>query len=341
MNSYERVMTAFAHKEADRVPITEFGVNELVWREFGVNSLYEFQKKADYDLINVRIKYRAIEDDGLHYTDEWGVGFKRNKEATGHAVAHPIKTPDDIGKLVLPSTDDPYHFAHLEQAVQEFKGKKAISFSTRAMFLWAVELCGMDNFLMMMFTEPEFVEEMLDKIVDNQIELARNALKLGADFIVDTDDYAFNSGPLFSPDMFEDMIVPRLTKFTDAVHAAGGKLIKHTDGNVNKILPHIVSCGVDAYHSIDPMAHMDLENVKKLYGDKITLFGNVDCGNLLSFGTTEDVRQAVRNCIKVAGKGGGYIMASSNTIPASAKPENLQMMIDATREFGTYPINLD
>lgn len=340
MNSYERIMAAFRHEEADMVPLTEFGVNEKIWRALGAKSLYEFQQQAGYDLINVRIKYKPIEDDGVNYVDEWGIGFKRNEEATGHATVHPIQGPEDMGKLILPSAEDPYRFAHLEQAVADFKGERAICFSTRAMFLWAAELCGMDNLMMLMFTEPEFVEDLFDKILENQIAVVQNAIKMGADFIDDTDDFAFNTGPLMSPDMFEDMIVPRLTKFTEAVHAAGGKLIKHTDGNVNKILGHIVSCGVDAYHSIDPMAGMDLANVKALYGDKITLFGNVDCGNLLAFGSAEDVRESVRNCIKTAAPGGGYVLASSNTIPASAKPENVQAMIDATREFGKYPLSL-
>ena len=338
MNSYERIMAAFRHEEPDMVPLTEFGVNEKIWRALGANSLYEFQQQAGYDLISVRIKYKPIEDDGIHYTDEWGIGFKRNEEATGHATVHPIKEPQDMGKLILPDADEPFHFSYLEQAIKDFKKERAICFSTRAMFLWAAELCGMDTLMMLMFTEPEFVEDLLDKILENQISVVKNAIKMGADFIDDTDDYAFNTGPLMSPDMFEDIIVPRLTRFTDEVHKAGGKLIKHTDGNVNKILSHIVSCGVDAYHSIDPMAGMNLADVKAMYGDKITLFGNVDCGNLLAFGKPEDVREAVKTCIRIAGPGGGYVLASSNTIPASAKPENVQMMIDATREFGEYPI---
>ncbi|MGI6028461.1 MAG: uroporphyrinogen decarboxylase family protein [Candidatus Heteroscillospira sp.] len=340
MTSYERIMTAFRHEEADRVPITEFGVNPNVWKALGAKSLYEFQQQADYDMLVVRIKYKPIEDDGVNYTDEWGIGFKRNEEATGHATVHPIQGPQDMNKLILPPADDPYRFFYLEEAVKDWKGKKAICFSTRAMFLWAAELCGMDNLLMLMFTEPEFVEDLLDKIVENQIAVAKNAIAMGADIIDDTDDYAFNTGPLMSPDMFEDFIVPRLTRFTEAVHAAGAKIIKHSDGNMNKILGHVVSCGVDAYHSIDPTAQMDLAKVKAEYGDKITLFGNVDCGNLLTYGTPEDVRQAVRNCIKIAAPGGGYVLASSNTIPASARPENVQMMIDATREFGAYPIKL-
>ena len=340
MTSYERIMTAFNHQEADRVPITEFDVNPKVWQALGAKSLYEFQQQADYDMLVVRIKYKPIEDDGVNYTDEWGIGFKRNEEATGHATVHPIQGPEDMNKLILPSVDDPYRFFYLEEAVKDYKGKKAICFSTRAMFLWAAELCGLDNLLMLMFTEPEFVEDLLDKILENQIGVVKNAIKMGADIIDDTDDYAFNTGPLMSPDMFEEFIVPRLTKFTNEVHAAGAKIIKHSDGNMNKILHHVVNCGVDAYHSIDPTAHMDIGEVKAKYGDKITLFGNIDCGNLLTFGTPEDVRKAVHDCIKIAAPGGGFVLASSNTIPASAKPENVQMMIDATREFGKYPLSL-
>ena len=101
----------------------------------------------------------------------------------------------------------------------------------------------MDNLLTLMLTDPEFVEDLLDKILDNQIKTVTNAIKAGADIIDDTDDFASGIGPLISPAMFNKFIVPRLTKFADAVHAAGGLLIKHTDGNVNKILDMIVGCG--------------------------------------------------------------------------------------------------
>jgi uroporphyrinogen decarboxylase len=241
-----------------------------------------------------------------------------------------------MSKLILPDPDDPFHFNYLEKVVKDYKGERAICFSTRACFLWAVELCGMDTMLTLMADEPEFVEDLLDKILDNQIKTVTNAIKAGADVIDDTDDFASNIGPLISPAMFKEFIVPRLTKFSDSVHAAGGKLIKHTDGNVNKILETIVYCGVDAYHSVDPTAGMVLSDVKKQYGEKITLFGNIDCGNLLMFGGREDVKQAVINCIRDAAKGGGYVLASSNTIPSSAKPDNVQAMIDYTREFGKY-----
>ena len=68
-------------------------------------------------------------------------------------------------------------------------------------------------------------------------------------------------------------------------------------------------------HSVDPTAGMVLADVKKKFGDKITLFGNIDCGNLLMFKGREEVKQAVIDCIRDAAVGGGYVLASSNTIP--------------------------
>ena len=340
MTSRERIMLAFDHKEADTVPLTEFGVNEKVWRASGCDSLYEFQQKAGYDLISVRIKYNRFYSDERTFKDEWGIGYIDNGEATPHATSHPITGPEDIDKLVLPDPDDPFKFQYLEQLVHDYKGQKAICFSTRAFFLWATEMYGMDNLLVDMALEPEFVDELLDKICENQIAVAKNALRMGAEFVVDTDDYGSTHAPIISPEMFNKFCKSKITKFADAIHAAGGRMIKHSDGNINPLLADIVDCHIDALHSIDPTAHMNLAEVKAKYGDKITLFGNIDCGNLLTFGTEEDVYEAVKNAIKVAGPGGGYVVASSNTIPQTAKPENVQAIIDATRKYGKYPLNL-
>ena len=340
MNSYERIMTTFRHEEPDRIPITELGINPNVFRALGANSLYDFQLKIGYDLIIIRMQYRRHSIDGDYFFDELGVRFKDNNQVTPYPIEGPIKTVHDMDKLILPSTDDPYRFNYLEQAVKDLKGERAICYSTRAMFLWATELCSMEKLLTFMVTDPEFVDELLDKILDNQIQVVLNAIKMGADFILDTDDYGFNTGPLMSPKMFDRFITPRIKRFVDAVHAAGAKLIKHSDGDVNRLLDSLVAAGIDGLHSIDSKANMDLATIKKKYGDKITLIGNVDCGNLLAFGTEEDVKKEVKNCIRIAGPGGGYVLSTSNTLPLSVKPENYQAMVDCAMEFGSYPIAL-
>jgi uroporphyrinogen decarboxylase len=83
---------------------------------------------------------------------------------------------------------------------------------------------------------------------------------------------------------------------------------------------------------------MDIGVVKREYGDRVCLIGNIDCGHLLPHGTAEEVEAAVKECIAQAAIGGGFILSSSNSIHSSVNPENYRAMIEATRKFGSYPL---
>ncbi|MFO8082137.1 MAG: uroporphyrinogen decarboxylase family protein, partial [Armatimonadota bacterium] len=105
------------------------------------------------------------------------------------------------------------------------------------------------------------------------------------------------------------------------------------------ILESMVDAGIDAIDPLEPIAHMDIGEVKEAYGDRIALCGNVDCGELLSRGTPEQVVAAVKETIAKASPGGGHILASSNSIHPAVKPENYRAMIDTAKEFGQYPLD--
>ena len=85
---------------------------------------------------------------------------------------------------------------------------------------------------------------------------------------------------------------------------------------------------------------MDIGEVKKVYGDRVAIHGNIDCAHLLTFGKPEDVRNAVKDCIHKASPGGGHILSSSNSIHAGVPPENFIAMVEAAREYGEYPIRV-
>jgi uroporphyrinogen decarboxylase len=102
----------------------------------------------------------------------------------------------------------------------------------------------------------------------------------------------------------------------------------------------ILGTGMDALHPIDPIAGLDIGVVKEKYGDRICLIGNIDCGPLLMWGRKEEVRQAVKETIRKAGRGGGLIAASSHSIQSKVKPENYIEMVKAIREYGRYPLSL-
>jgi len=102
----------------------------------------------------------------------------------------------------------------------------------------------------------------------------------------------------------------------------------------------MLECGIDAIHSIEPVAGMDIGDLKKKYGDKVTLCGNVDCAELLSYKTPAEVKAATREVIRTAAPGGGFVLASSNCIHSQVPVENLYAMLEAAEEFGKYPIAL-
>jgi uroporphyrinogen decarboxylase len=100
----------------------------------------------------------------------------------------------------------------------------------------------------------------------------------------------------------------------------------------------MIGVGIDAIDPLEPIAGMDIGEVKERYGDRLCLMGNIDCGDLLSRGTPEQVASMVRTTIGRAAKGGGYVLASSNSIHPAVKPVNYSTMVMAGRQYGSYPI---
>jgi uroporphyrinogen decarboxylase len=93
------------------------------------------------------------------------------------------------------------------------------------------------------------------------------------------DDYAHNHGPLMSPEVFRQFILPRLQKMVDLIHEEGAFCIKHSDGNLYPLPDMIVGAGPDGINPIEPVAGMDLKTVKRLVGDKVCIAGNPSPGD--------------------------------------------------------------
>jgi uroporphyrinogen decarboxylase len=107
------------------------------------------------------------------------------------------------------------------------------------------------------------------------------------------------------------------------------------------VLGVLVDAGIDGIDPVDPIAGMDLATVKRDWGDRIAIKGNVDCASVLVDGPQAEVVEAVKTCIRAAGAGGGYTCSSSNSIHSGVKPALYRTMVEAIREYGTYPLDQD
>ncbi len=343
MNSFQRVMAAMELKQPDRVPLVEFVVDPKVYRALApsARTQTDFEEHFDFDAVCCGVKFEVTRQnpDGSYY-DEWGVLYKPCQEVVSHPVRGPIETMEDLRRYSLPDPDGLGRLGRLPELAKKYKRQKAIIFHQRAAFMWSAYLVGLDNLLANFLIEPEFAHELMDRVLAVNLKIARNAIRAGADIIVLGDDYASNAGPLFSPEVFEEFVLPRLQRMVDVIHEEGGKVVKHSDGNIWKIVDKIVGTGIDGLNPMEPLAGMDIGEVKKQYGGRVCLIGNIDCGHLLPLGTPQQVEEAVKECIRKAGPGGGFIIISSNSIHSSVSPENYLAMIQAVRRWGNYPLKV-
>ncbi len=345
MNSLERVMTAMKRGIPDRVPLYEAVIDEAVMEGIAPGMDYpDFVEWFGLDVVG--LNRSSVGKDNVEFLDEerkifkdyWGVTRKIGKENVPYPIDGPIKSREDLKNYTPPDPSNPKLLSNLPEIAKRFKGKKAIVFIGRDAYFNPSFLRGPEEFLMDYIRDPEFVHDLVDMCLDFDIELTRRAIRAGVDIVIIADDYAWNKGPVMSRRHFEEFILPGLKRVVDAVHEEGALCIKHTDGNIMPIIDLIVGTGIDALNPIEPKAGMDIAEVKKLYGDRVALVGNIDCGELLGRGTPDEVRKTVKETIAAAGPGGGFILASSNSIHSSVKPENYLAMRDACMEFGRYPL---
>lgn len=194
---------------------------------------------------------------------------------------------------------------------------------------------GMLEFVYRIADEPDEVKAQARRMADAAIEHNKKMMDAGIESFILCSDYCFNAGPFLSPDMFAEFVQPYLYDIIAAIRADGGYAIKHTDGNIMPIIDQLVECNPHALHSLDPMAGVDIKEIKEKYGNRVALCGNVHCAHLQT-GTDEQVLESCRYAMESAKPGGGYIFCTSN-IPFRGMPvERYQMVLDYWRANRNY-----
>ncbi len=357
MNGYERFLTALRRQQPDRVPLWELIVNEPTLSAWGARSLLEFAEQEDLDAVtifeDVRLRPCSAEEvqeisrgrvtpspDERLVVDDWGIVWGQTDFGIPYPVTGPIATADDLRGYSPPDPDDDFRLQSLREAVERFKGQRAVVFLTHDGFEFPHYLRGGMDWLLMDYLEnPSLAHELAELTLDYKVRLMQRAVDLGADAVVSGDDYASRNGPVMSPQHFREFVWPYLKRSVEAAHERNVPYIKHTDGNIWLLLDLLVEAGIDAIDPLEPIAGMDIGRVKERYGDRLAVVGNVDCTELLPHGTVEDVEEAVKETIAKASPGGGHVLASSNSIHPAVKPENYRAMVQAARRWGQYPLD--
>ena len=190
-----------------------------------------------------------------------------------------------------------------------------------------------EEFTFSLHDRPDDLHKEAKKRTETEILWCKRMIEAGVELIILNEDYCFNSGPYISPKMFSEFVTPYLCRVVEELKTAGAYVMIHTDGNIMPIIDQLLEAKPHALQSLDPMAGVDIAEVKTRYGDRVCLMGNVNC-SLLQTGTKEEIMENARYAIQNAAPGGGYIFSSSNVIFKGMPLENYYYMLEALEKYG-------
>ena len=195
-----------------------------------------------------------------------------------------------------------------------------------------------DRFLMLLAGDPKRVHTFLDRLVE--IHLASLEQFLGAvgdsiDVILFGDDLGMQTGPQISPGMYREFFKPRhKLMWLRAKELADVKVMLHCCGGIRELIPDLVEAGLDATNPVQvTCSGMDARGLKEDFGDKLVFWGGgCDTQRILLHGTPEEVRQHVREQVRILRPGGGFVFQQVHNILADVPPENIVAMFDAVHD---------
>ena len=346
MTSRERVLTAFEHRQPDRVPCW-CGASVEFWEKA------KHRLQLDDEDLRVRLgdDFRRVfaEYAGPEFelsegaTSRTAFGVERQGMGYGQPMSHPLAnaTLKEVHDYPWP---DPQWMdvSKIKPEAQAYKGQYAILGGDWSPF-WhdAIDLLGMENLYMKMYDEPELVDSVMQHMVDYYAAVSRRIFDAAAD-VMDVffigNDLGSQTGPLLSPELFERFVLPHLKRLIDLGHSYRLKVQLHCCGGFAPLIPLLIEAGLDGLHAVQPSCHgMDLKELKANFGDKILFNGAIDSHHVLIEGTPETVRAKTREVLDIMAPGGGYIAgASHDSILEETPIENVLAMFDTIREYGRY-----
>jgi len=210
-------------------------------------------------------------------------------------------------------------------------GQAVLSGTWSPFFHVVCDFFGMENYFVKMYTDPDIVTAVTEHVVDfylaaNERLFALAENKIDAFFF--GNDFGSQLDLLISPELFDKFIMPYFIRFTEQAHNHGLKVILHSCGSIERVIPRLIGAGVEALHPIQALAaNMDAETLSKKYNGRIVFMGGVDTQRLLPYGTPGEVRAEVRRLRSLFGP--NYIVSPSHeSILPNVPPENVAAMAE-------------
>jgi uroporphyrinogen decarboxylase len=200
-----------------------------------------------------------------------------------------------------------------------------------SLYGWIRNWMGLEGLSIALLTERELVENMMDHLVELTMALIEKALPAAAvDGAKWWEDMCYNKGPLLSPRLFAELMVPRYKVITAALRKYGVDVhILDCDGRIDELVPGWLEAGINCMFPLEA-AHTDAWKLRKEYGERVLLFGGVDKLALIRGKPSIDRELDRLNPLVELG---GYIPCLDHRVPPDVTLDNYLYYLERKREI--------
>ncbi len=333
MTERERVIAAIQHRETDYVPYHLRFTAEERAKFVAATGIPDPENHYGNHIDLATCMDFATEPEKGLFRDEFGVVWDRRDGADiGMPVEWLLKKPDLTG-FAFPSpvgSEIDKQMAALTSGPWNTFRAVTVGFT---LYERAWSMRGIENLLMDMLQEEDFVGELFDRIVEYDIRAMERVLEASTDFdaFYFGDDWGQQTGLIMSARLWKKLIGPRVAKLLAFSKKHGKYTIFHSCGKIIDLFPFLIEAGLDVYDTFQPEIY-DIVQVKRKFGDKLTFLGGISTQVLLPYASPKVVESTTREIIGIMGKNGGYIAAPTHAVPPDVSTANLLAMIGAFRE---------
>jgi uroporphyrinogen decarboxylase len=321
---FERLRQTLFNKDAGTVPLIELGIDPGVKAAILGHPLktpqddIEFMRLMGYDFIKIQPKFN------LPLNRQQLSGQSQRLWSSEHSGL--VTNMQEFENYPWPKTEDT-DYAAFEAASKVLPDDMGIIGQYGDIFTNVWEMMGFETFALAIYENPELVQLLFDRIgnlIVSMFEIMAEMEWVGALWY--SDDIAYVSGPMINPDLLKIYFFPVLRRIGALAAAYNKPFIYHTDGDIRSIMSEIIECSVTALHPIEPKA-MDISEIKNTFGHQLCLCGGIEV-DMLARGSSDEIIGMTKKMIREIGKGGGYCLGSSNSIPDYVNIHNYKLMVE-------------
>ncbi|MFV0438011.1 MAG: uroporphyrinogen decarboxylase family protein [Desulfopila sp.] len=248
-----------------------------------------FVNQYEFMEIIAEAPLRSRPQKGGRITNEWGITMDWPEEQIGpfpvHDADHIVlsdvtKWREQVKAPTVIFPEERWEAAVKKAEAVDRRDQYVAVFFASGTFEMTHFLMGMENAMLGLYEEPEYMQELIDYLTDYEIEYAKQAIKyLKPDALFHHDDWGSQISSFMSPDMFEKFYLKPYKRAYQFWRDNGVEVIvHHSDSYAANLVPYMIDMGVDIWQGV--MTTNNTPELIKQYGGKLTFMGELDSGPL-------------------------------------------------------------